>query len=58
MNNFHYIAVFDIDEIIVPSGPPLGIPAMLDKFRAKRTDTFRFSELYFPDLRDRDNRTR
>ena len=60
MNNFNYIAVFDLDEIILPAKPPLSIPAMLDKFRAgrKRTDTFRFNSLYFPDLRERDNRTR
>ena len=49
MNSFDYIAVFDVDELLVPSDPSLGVPQMLDNLAEEGSvDSFVFERTYFP----------
>ena len=52
IGNYEYIAVFDLDEILVPFND-ITIPDMMDSLqRHKRADSFQFESYYFPKLED------
>ena len=53
MHNFDYIAVFDVDELVVPTDPSVDIPTLLDSIRKERggpekAQSFHFQSWYFP----------
>ena len=51
MHNFDYIAVFDVDELLVPT-EDVDVPTLLDTIRREkgdaRTQSFHFQSWYFP----------
>ena len=53
MHNFDYIAIMDLDELLVPAAE-FDVPSLLDNIKAERakegkiTDSFRFKSLMYP----------
>ena len=52
MDSYEYIAIFDIDEILVPRDD-ISIPDLMDSIRRhKKADTVQFESYYFPKTAD------